>query len=268
MIPKQRGWSNFSISEWHRLDNLAGTYDTQLRHAYLQTVVQRNQKPDPSKIRQVISDCIAETAATTSRIYGLVYNPQSTIYNRLTEELTDGYMKVIDNDEAKTKVRDILPSGLSLVDRRNRLDVFGLDARSAVHIERMRQEGASGQDIQNARLHMSVQRGNLLSATEINRVVNQAVEALCIDNMMISKADDEVYYFDSSIPSNITSIAQLPARARKEILTRRDDRVCNYCFPLDGLTASIGADFETEYGYFNTPPFHPRCRCFMVITLN
>ena len=80
--------------------------------------------------------------------------------------------------------------------------------------------------------------------------------------MGIIEKSDNVTYIDGSI----NDIKNLPNTARKEIVTRRDDRVCNYCFPLDGITAQVGKMFDTDYGYFDFPPFHPRCRCFIIIS--
>jgi hypothetical protein len=84
---------------------------------------------------------------------------------------------------------------------------------------------------------------------------------LWIDNTEVSKADDVVYYDRS-----IRNVAKLPKRAHKEIVTRRDGKVCEYCGLLEGLTAGIGQQFNTFYGMFQSPPFHPRCRCFMIIS--
>lgn len=267
MIPKKR-WTDFSISEWHRLDSIASKYDSQLKRMWLQTVAQQQQSD--SLVRDTIENCVIETAITTAPVYGLVFNPSSPIYGRLVNKLVEGYMKVIENDSAKEKVRQILPSGLSLSDRRDRLDTFGLDAGSAVRIEQLRQEGADRNTIEQTRLNLSVQRGNLVSLTEVNRIINQTIETLCVDSLRpVSKSEDmsTVWFFEDSVPSNVTSIAALPKRAKKEIITRRDDRVCKYCFPLDGLKARIGEEFDTEYGYFLSPPFHPRCRCFLGVSL-
>lgn len=259
-------YSAFSINEWFRLDRIANKYDQKLKVAYTKTVAQGSQI-NSLYVRNVITDCVIETAMDTASVYGMVFNPNSPVYRRLIDKMTDGYMKVVNDESARSKVRQILPPGLSLSERRNRLDVFGLDAKQAVRIERMRQEGASAEDIRSTRFTLAVQRGNLIALTEVNRVINHALETLWLDNLGISKADNDVWMFDNSIPQNVTSIAQLPKRARKEWVTRRDDRVCNYCLPLEGETARLGADFDTEYGYFPCPPIHPRCRCYMIVSV-
>lgn len=268
MSQAQANWTDHSISEWHRLDSIATKYDQQLKVAWSRTVVLN--KRDPELFRSVITDCVIETAVATAPVYGLVFNPSSPVWKRLIDNLTDRFMKVVDNEGAKSKVREILPGGIPLHDRATRLDVFGLDERSAVRLERMRQEGIAGQPLNNARLSMSVQRGNLVSLTEVNRIVNITIETLCMDNMKVSKADGEldiVWFYEDSVPSNVTSIKQLPKSAKKEIITRRDGIVCYVCLPLDGVQVRIGEMFETDLGFFQGPPFHPRCRCFLGVSL-
>lgn len=259
-------YSAFSINEWFRLDHLASKYDRKLKVAYTQTAAQGNQVDD-LYIRDVIAQLVVEVGLSSAKVYGMVFNTSSPVYLPLIDRMTDGYMKVVNSDEAREKVRQIIPTGLSLAERRHRLDVFGLDARSAVRIEHMRQEGKSESDINQTRFTLAVQRGNLIALTEVNRIINAALETLWIDNLRVSKAEDDIWWFERSVPNNVESIAQLPSRARKEWVTRRDDRVCNYCLPIEGVTARLGADFDTEYGYFPYPPIHPRCRCYMVVSV-
>lgn len=267
MIP-QRDFSEFSIGEWYRLDNIAAKYDQQLKIAWTKTVAQ-GQQVNSLYVRNVFTDTVIETCLTTAQVYGMVFNPNSPIYRTLIDRMTDAYMKVVDDDKAKERVKEILPSGLSLSERRNRSDVYGLDARAAVRIERMRQEGKPAEDIRRARYEATVQRGNLIALTEINRVINHSLETLWIDNLRVSKAEEpsDVWHFDRSVPTSVSSISQLPKRARKEWITRRDNRVCDYCLPLEGATARLGFEFDTEYGMFQAPPIHPRCRCYMIVSV-
>ena len=258
---------SFSEEEWFRLDTLASKYDGELKRAYLQTVAQR-QPANSLKINNVFTDVVVETAVRTAPIYGMVFNPNAPVYRSLIDTLTDRYMDRVMNDEdAKNQVRDILPTGLSLASRRDRLDVFGLDGRAAVRIERMRQEGRPESLVQAQRISLVAQRGNLLALTEINRAINYTLETLWIENLRgIHKADDSEWFLERGhSASKITSLAGIPKRAKKEIVTRKDNRVCDYCEPLDGKTARLGTDFNTEYGLFIAPPFHPRCRCFMIV---
>jgi hypothetical protein len=168
-------------------------------------------------------------------------------------------MKVVVNDKAKSKVRQVLPSDLSLSERANRLNVFGLSGRDAVRLERMRQKGVTGPRLAAARIDLSLQRGNIVVLTEVNRILNASVEALWLENLGISKArrSDRV----------VQSLQGIPSRAKKTIITRRDDRVCHYCLPLEGAQARIGTQFRTRYGLFHIPPFHPRCRCYMIVSV-
>jgi SPP1 gp7 family putative phage head morphogenesis protein len=40
-----------------------------------------------------------------------------------------------------------------------------------------------------------------------------------------------------------------------------DDRLCPICEPLDGETAAIDGEFESDGETYDGPPAHPNCRC-------
>lgn len=259
---------DFLVAEWNRLNRTSSRFDVMLKTAWTKMVVLK--APDDALLREVITDEVVEVGVETAHVYGMTFDPRNEAYHELIDNLTDGYMKVVNNAEAREKVREILPPGLSLTDRNNRLDVFGLSGREAVRLERMRQKGIGGQRLEAARLDMSVQRGNLVALTESNRIVNATLETVWLENMTITKArrprrgqlrretaDGKV------IP--LTSLRGVPSRARKSIVTRKDDRTCDYCEPLEGVRAKVGTVFRTRYGIFSYPPFHPRCRCFMIV---
>lgn len=256
------GWSEFSVTEWHRISGIATKHEPKMRTAYLRAV-RSGKSVDKLQLRKAITDVVVEVGVSSANTYDLIFNPNSPIYIETIDNLTEKYANNVSSPKAQDAVRRILPANLPLNERRVRLNTFGLDARSAVRVEQYRQnlgEGSSAlRDVERVRRSAIVERGNLLALTETNRMINTSLEALWLDNSEISKAD--VVFYDRSI----RDINRLPKRARKEIITRRDDRVCKYCFPLEGITAKIGEEFDTDYGYFMVPPFHPRCRCFVII---
>lgn len=258
-------FADFSVREWHRLDTLSMMFDRAFKTTYLRAVTV-GPKQGEKIVRDAIADCVVETAVGTAHVYGMGFDATEPRYTELVNDLTTGFMKVVNNEEAKDKVRAILPSGLSLSERADRSDVYGLSSRDAVRLERMRQKGISGLRLQDARLHMQVQRGNITALTEVNRIINQTVETVWLDNMSVSKArKSQMLLEHAGKVTAITSLRGIPARARKTIVTRKDNRVCDYCAPLENIETAIGASFHTEYGVFAHPPFHPRCRCFMIL---
>jgi hypothetical protein len=256
----------FAEQEWTRLDTLSAKFDHQLKGVWLQTMVQGVQIGKPV-IKDFITDVVVETGISTADVYGMGFNADSARWPRLIDSLTEKFMGVLDNHEAKDRVAAILPSGLSLSERAARLSVFGLSARDAVRLEHMRQKGISGDRLKDARLHMRVQRGNIVALTEVNRFVNATVESVWLDNSTITKARQNKNWLveTGGRVSNVTTLRGIPSRAKKSVVTRRDNRVCDYCVPLEGVTARIGSPFRTEYGVFDYPPFHPRCRCYMIV---
>lgn len=262
--------SGFAYQEWHRLSALADKYEPKMRLAY--TRATRDLKHvNQLELRKVLIDILSETCITSAREYGLVFSPNSPIYYHTVDDLTSKYIGAINNRGAQRAVARILPKDLPFREKKRRLDdALGLDERSALRVERYRQQLGDGpsaeRDVERVRRDAVRIRGNLIAATETNRAINTSLEALWIDNIGISKADsdlpDNVTFFDRSI----RNIGSIPRRARKEIVTRRDGKVCDYCFELEGIKARLGEDFETHYGFFSAPPFHPRCRCFMIVS--
>jgi SPP1 gp7 family putative phage head morphogenesis protein len=50
-------------------------------------------------------------------------------------------------------------------------------------------------------------------------------------------------------------------RARKEWITTVDDRICEFCAPMDGVQVKLDEDFDTPLGTVAHPPMHIQCRC-------
>lgn len=257
-----RGHDDFSTGEWNRLSVIATKYEPRMRLAYTRAI-RDGRSVDQLELRQAIISILAEVCRTSAPIYGIVFNPNSPIYTETIDRLVDKYVSIVDSQAAREEVKRILPPGLTLAERRERLNTFGLDPRSAVQVEKYRQERGNSPsgitDIARVRNQAIQTRGNTIANTEVNRIVNSSLESLWLDNLAnVSKA---VEFYDRSV----RDINNLPRSAKKEWITRRDGRVCNYCDPLDGISAPIGAEFDTEYGYFMTPPIHPHCRCFVIV---
>lgn len=255
-------WTPFSISEWHRLSDISYEFEPEMRAAFTRAVVSRRQVNE-LELRQVVTRILIRTCETSADVYGLVFNPNSGIYYQTIDRLVRTYANGITSKTAQDEVERLLPRDLSLVERRKRLDVFGLDARSAASIERARQEGASEFELKRLRDNAILNRGNMIATTETNRVVNGSLIALWMDNFgVVEKAARRPRPKVEYIGTSRRAIREAP---NKTWVTRRDDKVCKYCAPLDGITARIDAEFDTKYGIFEAPPIHPRCRCFMIL---
>lgn len=255
--------TEFSTNEWWRLSDIAIKYESRMRLAYTRAMVD-GVHINKLQLRKVIIDCLSETCISSAQVYNLVFNPNSSIYVETVDTLTDKYANTVDSPTAREAVKRILPKGLSLEDRNRRSNTFGLDTKSALDVERYRQRIGDSEahirDTAKKRAAAIRLRGNRLATTETNRVVNAALEALWLDNQDVSKSD--ITFYDRTI----RDFGNVPKRARKIIITRRDGRVCEYCDSLDGLKARIGKDFDTEYGLFSGPPFHPNCRCYLFVS--
>jgi hypothetical protein len=266
-----------STKEWFRLEALATKYEPRMRLAYTRSV-RDGRQVNTLELRKEFISIVSAVCLSTADVYGLVFNPNSPIYLALVEHLTEHFANQVDSAQAKEEVKRIVPKDLPLNEMRERLNTFGLDARAALRIERHIQELENSKkpvpkgDILRTTRYLRGdavrQRGNLLSRTEVNRAVNLSLESLWVDNIAgsitKSRAAD-LFNPLSFLDSSVSTIGALPRNAKKEWVTRRDGRVCTFCDPLDGMTATLGQPFDTEYGLYQSPPAHPQCRCILIL---
>lgn len=52
-----------------------------------------------------------------------------------------------------------------------------------------------------------------------------------------------------------------PARTEREWIVTPDDRLCEFCEPMDMQRVGMDEDFQSELGPVHEPPLHPSCRC-------
>ena len=248
------------VREWFRLNNLATGFEADMRAAFTRNALQ-GEPFSPIRFRPIVGQIVHDVCRDTAITYNLVFNSNDGIYKQTIERLLDKIMQSLNPTSTRVEVTRILPRSASILERQKIIrDSFGLDVRSALVFEKERQEAKDNQrllsDISIRRNAAIQSRGNLIAVTEVNRAVNEALIAIYQANEPVSKSasgNEMLYGLDIPDPNKV------PRSARKVILTRRDDRVCNYCDALDGEHAKLDSDFETEYGKFFSPPFHPRC---------
>jgi hypothetical protein len=252
---------DFTVTEWHRLSEIARRHESSMRLAFTKAVQSRRQV-DTLILRNAITLLLVEVCDTTAPVYGMVFNPNSEIYLFTIDRLVDKFTRGINLRESRQAVSNMLPQSLGVADREARLDTFGLDVRAATRLERMRQEGSSELELAQERSRAITVRGNIISMTETNRIVNQSLIALWRDN---SDSDLVAKARRRQVEYRGTTRRRVMQAPHKTWTTRRDEKVCKYCDPLDGITARLDAEFDTRYGVFDSPPIHPNCRCFMVL---
>jgi len=253
-----------STKKWFALDAISTQYEPAMRLAFTKALT--NPPPYSVKIQPVLANILTATCRYAADFYGLEFNPFNPVYRDTVTNLCNGIDKTLDNSAAQHAVSLIVPPGLPALERRRRIaQANGLDPRMAVAIEQMHQRAKTSTEksaLRSKTMSAIQTRSNLLAITETNRAVNQSLLALWRANEDVRKAQEDVTFYDQTIKD----AGRIPRNARKVILTRRDDRVCTYCDVLDGVSAKLNDDFDTEYGMFECPPFHPRCRCFMLVT--
>lgn len=57
----------------------------------------------------------------------------------------------------------------------------------------------------------------------------------------------------------------IPQDARRTWVTAKDEKVCQYCGPLNRATTPVGETFKTAKGELWVPPMHVNCRCDVIL---
>jgi len=216
-------------SEWMRLSGLTDKMQPKMRLAFLRAT--RSGKIDTEELTRSIAQIVGQSADTSASQSGLIFDTSDPTYMLLVENLVSQYKSLLDDKESKQAARN--EAGENKL-----VNTTGLDRFSATRLQRAANSGMSKTELEKLRKKMLQQRGNLIANTETNRAINSALDAL----WYVNAAGREV---------------------TKSITTRRDGRVCPYCLPLEGIQEAVGASFDTKYGVFQYPPFHPQCRCFL-----
>jgi hypothetical protein len=180
--------------------------------------------------------------------------------------MKDGIVALLNPKRVRMAVNRILPRGLTLTERSERLRVDGLDLKDAIRIERFRQGNPEkAKEARQMVVDARNRRVNLIARTEIPRIATAVLDKLWLDNMEpeseVVKVDRPFLQSDLAISGGV-----IPRYARKYWVTRRDGKVCQYCAPLEGLTTKVGTAFKTIYGVVSGPPIHPQCRCVPVLS--
>lgn len=258
---------------------LADRYEPMLRRSFLHSV-RTGHKVNTIEVLSVFSRLVNETAESSAEVYEMEYEPNNTAYLALVNELVKQYTSLVNDSYTRSRimVRGMIPQSTPLHEIGQRLqDAFGLDVNQARSLERYRQELhaspkphtkiAIADSIKRARQDSLLTRSNLLARTEAQRAVNLTLETLWVANSDVSlqKAVSYLQQEDPTISHNVYVERGTTRPRRKEWLTRRDNRVCDYCDPMDELTAPLGKSFDTPYGPMIAPPAHPACRCVLFL---
>lgn len=132
-------------------------------------------------------------------------------------------------------------------------ELVGLTERQAAAVENLRRrllrDGASMQRAEeeaakySRRLHRN--RALNIARTETLRAANEG------QNLLWQQGIEEGLI--------------LPERTFREWIVTPDDRLCEFCEPMDGQRVGMNEPFQSELGPVDLPPLHPGCRCTVAL---
>jgi len=159
------------------------------------------------------------------------------------------------SDETKSAIRTeidkALKEGLG-ADKtaKNIINLIGLTGRQAGAVTNYRKSleeiGASDKKIERETKKYS------------KRLLEYRAENIARTELMTAANQGHLEMLQQGVEQNI-----IPANVYKVWIVTPDDRLCQYCKPVDGQKQSLDGQFITELGNMDRPPAHPSCRCVM-----
>ncbi len=110
------------------------------------------------------------------------------------------------------------------------------------------------------------QRDAGMSEAAIEASSLRAIEIAEADRLEIAAATATTYAISGG---QLWSLERLRRRTGEDgtmvmWVTARDERVCDFCGPLDGVVKPLGSTWDANE-LVEAPPGHPRCRCFLEV---
>jgi hypothetical protein len=122
-------------------------------------------------------------------------------------------------------------------------DLYGLDARAATSV--INYTNGKGRTDPRTLIERYLEQRALANATVYSVSAQNFGRAMGYAQMMAE--------------------GQISPNAKKVWQTAHDERVCDYCGPMDGVTADLIGPFSVRGNRLLVPPVHPHCRCTIAI---
>lgn len=207
---------------------------------------------DAGRVEEEVRRIILATAQETAAKYGFTFDKNDPWLKNEVELFNSRLHKtVLDVDPiARQQVLRILPTGLKVKEVNDRLEqVRGLDARSALALERYRQRLETAKkratdkqiesSVQRYRRELITRRANLVATHETAKAVAVGQEVA----VQVAVRD-----------------GQLDAATTLKVWVAREE-CCHVCAKLSGQEVGINDYFETQETTWFFPPVHPHCMC-------
>lgn len=103
----------------------------------------------------------------------------------------------------------------------------------------------------------SMERAQRDAATYANRLLKYRAENIARTELMTAANQGHLEMINQGVDQGL-----IPAKEVKRVwIVTPDDRLCEYCEPMEGQTTTIDGVFNSDLGPVDTPPLHPQCRC-------
>lgn len=181
--------------------------------------------------------------STTPRARKIVMDRGANLVKQISEGTRNAIRKEIDK---------AFKEGLG-ADRTadNIINLIGLTERQAGAVTRFRQTA-----IENG---ASINRAQKDAKKYADRLLRHRAETIARTELMAAANEGHLEMVRQGIDQGI-----IPNRPLSKIwIVTPDDRLCEWCAPMEGQRVSIDDYFISGLGNFESPPLHPQCRCVM-----
>lgn len=154
-------------------------------------------------------------------------------------------------------------------------DALGLTPRDAKAVANYRAElkrqskAALGRALRDKRFDSLVQRQAKMDNAKVERIVQRYQERLIKHRAETVAMTEAARALNMAQQVSWRQSGMDPAAMRRRVLVAPDERTCAVCHGIADMgPVGLEEPFVTPDGFSLTPPFHPRCRCVMLLDID
>lgn len=102
----------------------------------------------------------------------------------------------------------------------------------------------------------SMERSQKDATAYANRLLNHRAETIARTELMTAANQGHLEMIRQGVDQGL-----IPESVKRVWIVTPDDRLCEYCEPMEGQTTTLDGVFQSGLGSVDAPPLHPMCRC-------
>lgn len=194
----------------------------------------------------------AQTAASQVPALTTTFTISNPMATRAAERTAAKFVTRVSGETRKAiraVIADSFKNQISTVDTAKRI-------RSLVGLTERQAKAVLAREAANVARGLVAGKVKTLTKQYTEKLIRQRAEMIARTELAMASTEGQIAAWKDAKAQGL-----IGSDMRKVWIVTPDDRLCVRCSPLDGETAPIDGDFQTEDGPISGPPRHPACRC-------